>query len=136
MGLNDHELVWVSERYEEDNECKTIYKYNVHKDEWCQFIDFPKDLEIESHSIAMKEDKKKLYLAGPQYGMIVLDIETKKWSSFKKNARDAVGCPVLLNVDGVIHKIGGYGNSQHLIWNDDKKAFKEIFDFKKEENIK
>ena len=32
-------------------------------------------------------------------------------------------------MDGALHLIGGNNGSKHLIWNDEQKKFKQIFDF-------
>eukprot|EP01084_Bolivina_argentea_P184469 318144_1 len=132
--LNGQEMVFVSERFGNYTDCKSIYKYNVHHNEWKPFIDFPQDLKIQHHTITFHPESNKLYLAGQYNEMLIIDIKDKKFH--KVSDKDySSSFPILLNVNGSIHKIGGNGNAKHLIWNEDNNTFDEIFDFEQEENV-
>eukprot|EP01084_Bolivina_argentea_P048062 88570_1 len=94
--------------------------------------DYPKDLRMSNHSVAFNEKTNKIYISGYCNGMNIIDIGNKEWQTFKDNA---VCVPFLLNVIGTIHRIGGVDNSKHEVWDDEKNCFKELYDFKKKENI-
>lgn len=131
-NLNDHEFVFASERYGGNNDCPSIYKYNVHKNEWCAFIDYPKDLKMADHGMAINKISNKMYLC--EKSMVTVDLETKEFNEYSTNIND-INQPFLVNANGTIHGIGGDVSSKHLTWNDSDHSFKEMHDFKTIDNI-
>eukprot|EP01084_Bolivina_argentea_P302323 521817_1 len=144
--LNSHEILLVPELNIGDydnHECVigdgTLYKYNVHRNEWnvYLFIDNGMSyfLRVTEHAIAFDAKSNKLYLADEWSEFTVIDINSKTIPVRVLTGGRCPQNPILVNVDGIIHKIGGYNNAKHLIWNNEKNELLEIYDFNKEEGI-
>eukprot|EP01084_Bolivina_argentea_P302322 521816_1 len=141
--LNNHEILVVSEkteinledRYDDDAiHNDVLYKYNVHRNEWNVFINC--DLwRLDDHAIAFDGKSNTLYLADEWRLISVIDMKSKTVSTSVFTGGRCPSDPILINANGVIHKIGGYRNAQHLIWNNDKNELDEMHDFDEEEGI-
>eukprot|EP01084_Bolivina_argentea_P184466 318138_1 len=134
--LNNHEIVFVSER-RNSKDCKSIYKYNTYCNEWNVLVDYPEDIYVGEHAIRFAKESNKLYIAGSWNEMDTLDIKNKTFHSFSKK-RPVESNPILMNVNGTIHKIKGNictYDVKHLILNEDNNTMDEVYDFSKQENI-
>ena len=133
MQYNHFEFIISSDHFLEENGKEGIRKYNLHSNQWDEVITFTDDLfEMMDAKIALISKTNKLYLMNndkysKQQKMLILDMKTKQLST--RNSISNALNSAFVNVNGIIHVIGGSNNSKHLTWNPDDNEIKEIYDF-------
>ena len=107
--LNDEEFVVIRSNYQ-------IFKYNIVRDEWKHMWEVD---ELNGHeytcSAVINRETNRLYVSGSRYfQMAVVDLLTGKM--VHELCDDPWDHGNLVNVNGTIHRVGGFDN-KHVNWN-------------------
>eukprot|EP01084_Bolivina_argentea_P075849 137460_1 len=83
--LNDHEFILAQEthsKYEDEKDkdgYRGIHKYNTHSNKWTKLIQYPDDINISEHAIAIDTAKYKLYIMSVlNYAATIYEFDLQK----------------------------------------------------------
>ena len=105
-GINDKQI----------SEWQGLCKYNMLRDEWTRFLEYPKKFRLDCPGLVCDEKRQKVYIYDCRKQMCIFDLSIAKMEIFPKFANVGPVYPCLLNVKGSIHLIGGL-EANHYIWN-------------------
>ena len=131
LKLNEQQLLFVASRTQSSG----IYTYNLHLHTSTQLFKYSDDIVVDEYYLEIDAQRNKLYGSGFKSPLFIIDLDNDKfieWAKLKpkKNIISYKGCGSLINVNGQIHLIGGYGNPKHFIWNDEAEQLQQIYDFR------
>lgn len=109
--VNDNEFVLPIGEYQ-------MVKYNARRNEWSLFLTMEKALNFEKRTVAIDTNTKRMYLSGAESDITVVDLE-KESIIYEHRRKWCHGFDAgLFIVHGVVHKFGGFGSNDHVVWSD------------------
>eukprot|EP01084_Bolivina_argentea_P162739 283165_1 len=92
-------------------------QYNVHKNEWELYHPYPSKFHSSKHNLIFNKSDKQLYLYGKIPQITIINTSNGSFNTINSNNIIGIHYPCLVNVNNIIHIIGGKGNCSHLIYN-------------------
>eukprot|EP01084_Bolivina_argentea_P083569 151311_1 len=109
---------------------KGIYKFDTVDEKWSQWIEYPDTMEnMNDLSTGYDANNQIIYAYEPELGMLIkINHETKEINITRNLMITGCGeCAIFIN--NKFHVIGGVQSAKHLIYNEKKKQFDEVYDF-------
>eukprot|EP01084_Bolivina_argentea_P306202 529076_1 len=128
LKFSNYEFLIAPEKTQRDNS-KGVYKYNTLTNEWSVCIEYNKDMESSYHTAAFDVSKHVLYSYDAQSQLIKINFQTKQIQISKHFSDMQYIYPSSVIINHQFHVILGQNNNKHLIWNDTKQQFKQIYVF-------
>lgn len=134
LTMNDSEFAISIGTIDGDHSTNQIFKYNVQHDEWSLIVEIPTTGNIFDFSMVIDHYDRgtnQLYMSSAEIQMMVdLHSASIVQKSFDHDADNGMAdithgvpsyvqrcCAGMVSVNGTVHKVGGLGNSEHVIWN-------------------
>ena len=148
-NINDDEILFAHPGKIVGDQCG-IYKYNLHKDEWKLFIQYPADIdlrdyyartrknEFEAVLLAFNRSANTLFLKPSMMRFFEIDMVTKEFKTYRStwrsrckesehnNINPTTNWEQLLSVGDEIHSTAMSSRDLHLVWNPIEGGFDAI----------
>ena len=128
VWVNHHEIATATDS-NGDSKNAGIWIYNSISNEWRLHIKYPNDFKTKDQDICYDSITNTLWLYGETPNMVKINMKTKEFVIIQHDRKYVGTWPKLLFIDNKLHVIGGSDNTDHLVWNEDKKQFETIFTF-------
>ena len=130
--VNDNEFIIAPQRCS-DNLGDGIHKFTIDKKEWSKIIKYPENLRSPFHTNAINltdPNNPIIYIVnGNENSFLIADVTKQTIKTVTTNI-NTDGHPRAIYIHGQLHVIGGGGSFKHLIYDESKQKFIEIYDFK------
>ena len=123
ITINGDQIVYAS--------ANKAYLYDSRTNEIESWIEYQDGHQLSCPITAFDKISKKLYILGSRNKtLMIVDIHSKKIETHTNVAARNPKKVCLIFANGSLHLIGGVMNSKHYIWNENKKKFKPMCDFR------
>eukprot|EP01084_Bolivina_argentea_P288615 495393_1 len=133
IPINGHQFVLAPSYYMRSID--GIYTFNTNTNEWIKLLDYPDhdNFRSDSHSTSFDKKNQIIYLCNRSQ-LLRFNLKTKSVEIVSTNINFG-SYPGLVYVNDHIHIIGGENTDQHLIFDEKKNNFNEIYSFNTVTNL-